>query len=66
MNAGTARLAGTDAKSIAVHVQRLLDDTVEYARMANATNPYGDGKAAERIVKALRDYFSAMPDNKAD
>ncbi len=66
LNAGTARLAGTDAKSIAVHAQRLLDDTVEYARMANATNPYGDGKAAERIVKALRDYFSAMPDNKAD
>jgi len=61
LNAGTAKLAGTDAGSIAAHTQRLLDDKLEYARMANAANPYGDGKAANRIVKALADYFAAIP-----
>ena len=61
LNAGTAKLAGTDAGSIVTHVKRLLDDKVEYARMANAANPYGDGKAANRIVKALADYFAAIP-----
>jgi len=65
LSAGTAKLAGTDAGSIAVHTQRLLDDKLEYARMANAANPYGDGKAANRIVKALADYFAAMPNNDA-
>lgn len=65
LSAGTAKLAGTDANSIAAHTQRLLDDKVEYARMANAANPYGDGKAATRIVKALADYFSAMQSNNA-
>jgi UDP-N-acetylglucosamine 2-epimerase (non-hydrolysing) len=61
LNAGTAKLAGTDAISITAHAQRLLDDKLEYARMVNAANPYGDGKAASRIVKALADYFAAMP-----
>jgi len=65
LNAGTAKLAGTDAVSITVHTQRLLDDKLEYARMANAANPYGDGKAANRIVKALADYFAAIPNNDA-
>jgi len=58
LSAGTAKLAGTDAASIAAHAQRLLDDRIEYARMSNAANPYGDGKAASRIVKALLDYFA--------
>ena len=66
LNAGTAKLAGTDAGSIVTHVKRLLDDKVEYARMANAANPYGDGKAANRIVKALADYFAAIPGYNAE
>jgi len=60
LNAGTAKLVGTDAGSITVHTQKLLDDKLEYARMANAANPYGDGKAAVRIIKGLMDYFKAM------
>jgi len=57
LTAGTAKLAGTDANSITKHAQRLLDDNIEYARMASAANPYGDGKAAGRIVKKIVEYF---------
>ncbi|MDK1030339.1 MAG: hypothetical protein QGD96_13595 [Anaerolineae bacterium] len=35
---------------------RLLDDPAEYAKMAKAANPFGDGHAAERIVEAIQDY----------
>jgi UDP-N-acetylglucosamine 2-epimerase len=38
---------------IVSHIRQLLDDPAEYARMARATNPYGDGHAAERIVNAI-------------
>jgi len=61
LHAGTAKLVGTGAASITLHIQRLLDNKLEYVRMANAINPYGDGKAALRIIKGLMDYFKAMP-----
>ncbi len=48
--AGTSVLAGTSRETIRSTVQGLLDDPQAYARMARATNPYGDGKAAERIA----------------
>ncbi len=51
--AGTARLVGTDPARIEAAVARLLDDPAHYARMARAANPYGDGRAAERIHAAL-------------
>ena len=51
--AGTVRLVGTRAESIERGVERLLDDPAEYRRMATARNPYGDGKASERIVDWL-------------
>ena len=51
--AGTASLVGTEPETIIRETRRLLDDSDEYARMANAANPYGDGHAAERIVAAL-------------
>jgi UDP-N-acetylglucosamine 2-epimerase (non-hydrolysing) len=51
--AGTARLVGTDRARIVAEVGRLLEDAAEYARMARAVNPYGDGHAAERIVDAI-------------
>lgn len=53
INAGTARLVGTDFDKIVQETQRLLDDPDEYETMAKAINPFGDGKAAERIVKEL-------------
>jgi UDP-N-acetylglucosamine 2-epimerase (hydrolysing) len=53
IEAGTARLVGTDTESIVGAVTALLDDPAEYARMARAHNPYGDGHASERIVAAI-------------
>jgi UDP-N-acetylglucosamine 2-epimerase (non-hydrolysing) len=53
LEAGTARLVGTDAARIVAETRRLLDDPSSYAAMARAVNPYGDGHAAERIVAAL-------------
>jgi UDP-N-acetylglucosamine 2-epimerase (non-hydrolysing) len=53
IEAGTARLVGTDAEKIIVESRRLLDDPEEHAKMARAINPFGDGHAAERIVTAL-------------
>lgn len=53
VEAGTVRVIGTDRERILAESSRLLDDSEEYRRMARAINPYGDGKAAERIVTAL-------------
>ena len=47
--AGTARLVGTDPRSIVTTASLLLDSAEEYDRMARAANPYGDGRACERI-----------------
>ncbi len=55
--AGVARLVGTDPDRIVAEAARLLEDPEAYARMANATNPYGDGRAAERILQILRVHF---------
>lgn len=50
---GTARVVGTRASTIIHSVQNILNDSSEYLAMARSTNPYGDGRAAERIVKSL-------------
>jgi UDP-N-acetylglucosamine 2-epimerase (non-hydrolysing) len=59
VEAGTARLVGTDEDSIVAEVFRLLDDPEEYARRARIHNPYGDGQASARIRDALAARFSA-------
>jgi UDP-N-acetylglucosamine 2-epimerase len=53
IEAGTARLVGTDVDRILDQACALLDDPAAYQRMARAVNPFGDGHAAERIVAAL-------------
>ena len=53
VEAGTARLVGTDRRAIVAGVEALLTDADAYRRMATATNPYGDGTAAEQIVAFL-------------
>ena len=53
VQAGTVRLVGTDTQRIVDDTRRLLDDPQAYAAMAKAANPYGDGKAAGRIVQAI-------------
>lgn len=53
IEAGTLRLVGTDPEAIFAEGTRLLDSEVAYAEMAEAPNPYGDGRAAARTVAAL-------------
>ena len=52
--AGTVKLIGADPRRIVKEVSTLLDSAEAYGRMANAVNPYGDGKASQRVVGALR------------
>lgn len=54
--AGTVALVGVEEKSITGAAQTLLDDPEAYRRMARAVNPYGDGRASERIVGAIRNF----------
>lgn len=54
VDAGTVKLVGTDYQKIVDNVSRLLDDAEYYNTMSKAVNPYGDGKACERIVNALK------------
>lgn len=61
IEAGTAQLIGTDPGNIISAVSLLLDDSVEYARMQHAVNPYGDGLAARRTVHAIRHFFGLVP-----
>ena len=53
VTAGTVRLVGADRARILTETERLLGDPAAYAEMARAVNPYGDGRAAERIVDSL-------------
>jgi UDP-N-acetylglucosamine 2-epimerase (non-hydrolysing) len=55
VEAGTARLVGTDYDRIVEETFRLLDDDETYSAMARSHNPFGDGHASERIVKVLLD-----------
>ncbi len=53
VTAGTVRLVGTDQDRVYNEAKQLLSDPKEYARMSEAKSPYGDGKAARRIVDAI-------------
>jgi UDP-N-acetylglucosamine 2-epimerase (non-hydrolysing) len=54
IDTGTVKLVGTDHRSIVDTVTMLLENTNVYYEMAQSINPYGDGKASERIVGALK------------
>lgn len=58
VEAGTAKLVGTDARAIANAASQLLEHPSAYKMMANAINPFGDGLASERIVKIISHYLS--------
>ena len=55
IEAGTAKLVGTLPQAIIYEVNRLLENEQHYQKMANAVNPYGDGKACEKIVGILNE-----------
>lgn len=53
VEAGTVRLIGTKLNNIIDYTRLLLNNNNEYVKMSNSINPYGDGKASERIIKAI-------------
>jgi UDP-N-acetylglucosamine 2-epimerase len=57
IRAGTARIVGTERETIRRWILRLLDHKPTFDRMANAVNPYGDGRSADRTVQAIRYFF---------
>lgn len=66
VEAGTVRLIGTDKDVVYAETKRLLTDQDAYDAMSNAVNPYGDGKASQRIVQAILHVFAgeeAVPDD---
>jgi len=62
VKAGTVKIVGTDREVIYKEAARLLTDKQEYDRMANAVNPYGDGRASIRIADFLLYYFGLQED----
>jgi len=60
IEAGTLKLAGTNEETIYQLAFELLNDPNVYERMAKAVNPYGDGKASERIVQAILYHFGKI------
>lgn len=62
VDAGTVRLVGADRGRIVTEALRLLDDPVAHAAMACAHNPYGDGRAAQRIAEAIGAWLPSTPD----
>ena len=63
--AGTVKLIGTDRDVVYNEAKTLLTDEAAYHRMAESVNPYGDGKASERIIQAIL-YHYGMADNRPD
>lgn len=55
VEAGTVKVVGVNQMDIYVNAKNLLDNPAEYDRMAKAVNPYGDGHASERIIRAILD-----------
>lgn len=57
VDAGTAKLVGTNTTNIVAEAAELLSNSQAYQKMANAINPFGDGRASERILKIVENYF---------
>ena len=57
VDAGTARLVGTDSSCIVEEVSRLLNDSSAYEAMSRAVNPFGDGQASQRILHLCRTHL---------
>ncbi|MFU8833524.1 MAG: UDP-N-acetylglucosamine 2-epimerase, partial [Wenzhouxiangella sp.] len=58
IEAGTARLVGTEVEGIMTAASGLLEDPAQYRAMAMRINPFGDGHAAERIVERIHRFLS--------
>lgn len=62
IDAGTLELVGTDEQKVYDRAKALLRDKTLYERMSRSANPYGDGKASERIVEAILFHFNQRTD----
>lgn len=60
VKAGILKLVGTDYQTVKDEMESLLDNQEKYSAMANAKNPYGDGRAAQRIVEAIQYHFGQL------
>ena len=60
VRAGTLKLVGTDPVCVKEAMAALLTDETLYGQMSQAPNPYGDGRASERIVQSIQQYFGAV------
>ena len=59
VRAGTLKLVGTDPVRVKEAMAAILTDETLYRQMSQAPNPYGDGRASERIVQSIQQYFGA-------
>ncbi len=66
VHAGVAKLVGTDQGVIVSEASRLLSDSQAYTAMSQVASPYGDGRAAERILAAIRHRFGIDADRPRD
>ena len=66
VDAGVAKLVGTETEVIVREAAALLDNPTEYARMTEIGCPYGDGKAAQRICDAIDHFLGLRPDRPTD
>lgn len=65
VEAGTLKIVGTATETIIKEIENLLFNKEEYQKMSESKNPYGDGKASQRIVEVIEEYFSEnMQSNK--
>jgi len=65
VKAGTVKVIGTNCERVVSETAVLLDNEAEYKKMAHSVNPYGDGRASERIVAALR-YRYGLTENRPE
>ncbi|OGS20813.1 MAG: UDP-N-acetylglucosamine 2-epimerase [Elusimicrobia bacterium RIFOXYA2_FULL_40_6] len=66
VKAGTVKIVGTNRQKIFNSIKELLENKKAYNAMAKARNPYGDGKASERISREIKHYFSLSKSKPAD
>ena len=59
VEAGTVKLVGTHHATIVAEVSNLIENEAVYAKMSEAHNPYGDGKASQRITETIVNFFEA-------
>lgn len=64
VEAGALKLVGSDKKNIFLELERLINEADYYQKISSVKNPYGDGKASERIVGTIEDYFDKLDQSK--